>query len=44
VFEEDQKKALDIGMDDYLTKPIRLAILADKLEFYFRKIRQKTVS
>lgn len=39
VFEEDQKKALEIGMDDYLTKPIRLAVLADKLEFYFRKVR-----
>ena len=44
VFEEDQQKALDMGMDDYLTKPIRLAVLADKLEFYFRKVRGKSVS
>ena len=44
VFEEDQKKALDNGMDDYLTKPIRLAVLADKLEYYFRKIRSKDIS
>lgn len=41
VFEEDQKKALDSGMDDYLTKPIRLASLADKLEFYYRKVRER---
>lgn len=41
VFEEDQKKALESGMDDYLTKPIRLAALADKLEFYYRKVREK---
>jgi CheY-like chemotaxis protein len=41
VFEEDQKKALEIGMDDYLTKPIRLTVLADKLESYFRKVRGK---
>ena len=38
VFEEDQQKAKDAGMDDYLTKPIRLAVLADKLEYYYRKI------
>ncbi|WP_296699594.1 PAS domain-containing hybrid sensor histidine kinase/response regulator [Algoriphagus sp.] len=38
VFDEDQKKALESGMDDYLTKPIRLVSLAKKLElFYFRK-------
>ncbi len=41
VFEEDQKKALESGMDDYLTKPIRLAALADKLEFYYRKVRAR---
>ena len=44
VFEEDQQKALDIGMDDYLTKPIRLAVLADKLEYYFRKVRAKSIT
>lgn len=41
VFEEDQKKAIESGMNDYLTKPIRLAALADKLEFYYRKVREK---
>ncbi|HSF54349.1 MAG TPA: ATP-binding protein [Algoriphagus sp.] len=41
VFEEDQKKALESGMNDYLTKPIRLALLADRLEFYYRKVREK---
>lgn len=41
VFEEDQKKAILSGMNDYLTKPIRLAVLADKLEYYFRKTRAK---
>ena len=38
-FEDDQKKALEIGMDDYLTKPLRLAVLAGKLEFYYRKLK-----
>ena len=41
VFEEDQKKALESGMNDYLTKPIRLALLADRLEFYYRKVRER---
>ena len=41
VFEEDQNSAIKAGMDDYLTKPIRLAVLADKLEYYFRKTREK---
>ncbi|WP_035454858.1 PAS domain-containing hybrid sensor histidine kinase/response regulator [Algoriphagus terrigena] len=41
VFEEDQKRALESGMNDYLTKPIRLALLADKLEFYYRKVRER---
>jgi CheY-like chemotaxis protein len=41
VFEEDQNKALESGMNDYLTKPIRLAALADKLEFYYRKVRER---
>lgn len=44
VFEEDQQKALEIGMDDYLTKPIRLAVLADKLEYYFRKVRGQSIT
>lgn len=41
VFEEDQNSALKAGMNDYLTKPIRLAALADKLEYYFRKTRER---
>jgi CheY-like chemotaxis protein len=43
VFEEDQKKALESGMNDYLTKPIRLAALADKLEYYYRKVSGNTL-
>jgi PAS domain S-box-containing protein len=38
-FEDDQKKALEVGMDDYLTKPLRLAVLAGKLEQYYRKLK-----
>ena len=38
-FEDDQNKALEVGMNDYLTKPIRLAVLAGKLEFYYRKLK-----
>jgi PAS domain S-box-containing protein len=41
VFEEDKKMALDSGMNDYLTKPIRLAVLADRLEYYYRKVRER---
>lgn len=37
VFDEDQKKAIDSGMDDYLTKPIRLQSLAEKLKFFSKK-------
>jgi len=37
VFDEDQKKAIDSGMDDYLTKPIRLVSLAKKLEYFYLK-------
>lgn len=32
VFDEDQKKAIESGMNDYLTKPIRLGALAEKLK------------
>lgn len=38
-FEDDQNKALEAGMDDYLTKPLRLAVLAVKLEQYYRKLK-----
>jgi PAS domain S-box-containing protein len=38
-FEDDQNKAFEVGMDYYLTKPLRLAVLAGKLEQYFRKIK-----
>lgn len=38
VFDEDQKKAIDSGMDDYLTKPFRLHSLAEKLKFYSKKV------
>ena len=38
-FEDDQNKALDVGMNDYLTKPLRLAVLASKLEQYYRKLK-----
>lgn len=34
VFDEDYNKAIQSGMDDYLTKPIRLNVLAEKLKFY----------
>ena len=37
VFDEDQKKAIEAGMDDYLTKPIRLVSLAEKLKEYSLK-------
>ena len=37
VFDEDQKKATEAGMNDYLTKPIRLASLAEKLKEYALK-------
>jgi PAS domain S-box-containing protein len=38
-FEDDQNKAFEVGMDDYLTKPLRLAVLAGKLEQYCRKLK-----
>ena len=37
VFDEDQKKAVEAGMDDYLTKPIRLVGLAEKIMEYSQK-------
>lgn len=41
VFDEDRKKAIDSGMNDYLTKPIRMMILAKKLEQFYLKAKQK---
>ncbi len=43
VFDEDQKKAIDSGMDDYLTKPIRLVSLAKKLELFYHKKTSQVV-
>lgn len=39
VFDEDLKKAQEFGMDDYLTKPIRLSALVNKLEQVYVKIK-----
>ncbi|SFU13638.1 PAS domain S-box-containing protein [Algoriphagus locisalis] len=39
VFDEDQKKAAEAGMDDYLMKPIRLISLAEKLKEYSLKCK-----
>jgi signal transduction histidine kinase/CheY-like chemotaxis protein len=41
VFDEDQKKAIESGMDDYLPKPIRMVVLAKKLEQFYLKSHQK---
>lgn len=38
-FEEDQRKALEMGMNDYLTKPVRLTDLSGKLEYYYRNLK-----
>lgn len=42
VFDDDYMEAIDAGMDDYLTKPIRLAVLAERLEFFSQKIRNRS--
>ncbi|MCS5489690.1 PAS domain-containing hybrid sensor histidine kinase/response regulator [Algoriphagus limi] len=39
VFDDDKLAAIESGMDDYLTKPIRLGILAERLEHHFQKIK-----
>ncbi|MEN2283695.1 response regulator [Algoriphagus sp. SE2] len=44
VFDEDQKKALESGMDDYLTKPIRLISLAKKIELFYHRKHQNQYS
>lgn len=38
-FEEDEKKAFDSGMTDYMTKPIRIMDLVYKLEYYFKELK-----
>ncbi|MFC3414383.1 PAS domain-containing hybrid sensor histidine kinase/response regulator [Algoriphagus hitonicola] len=42
VFDDDKILAIEAGMNDYLTKPIRLAVLAEKLEFYLQKLIEKS--
>jgi PAS domain S-box-containing protein len=39
VFDEDQKRAIESGMNDYLTKPIRLVELAEKLKDCSTKLK-----
>jgi PAS domain S-box-containing protein len=34
---EDKKKSLDAGCDDYITKPINMDLLLDKMETVFKK-------
>jgi len=38
-FEEDEKKAIDSGMTDYMTKPIKFTELVGKLNYYFKKLK-----
>ncbi|WP_075352320.1 PAS domain-containing hybrid sensor histidine kinase/response regulator [Algoriphagus marinus] len=40
VFDEDRKMAFESGMDDYLTKPIRLLSLAEKLKLFSIRIQR----
>lgn len=42
VFDEDHISAIEAGMDDYLTKPIRLGVLGERLEYFFQKIVQES--
>lgn len=44
VFDEDFKKAEEIGMNDYLTKPIRLHTLTAKLEQAYLLQKEKLVN
>ncbi|WP_128081077.1 response regulator, partial [Pseudoalteromonas sp. TB51] len=33
--DSDKERCINAGMDDYLTKPIQLDILKEKIEQYF---------
>jgi two-component system sensor histidine kinase/response regulator len=35
--EGDRERCIDAGMDDYISKPIRGAVLADVLKMYCRR-------
>ena len=41
VFDEDKKKAIEGGMDDYLPKPIRMVVLAKRLKQFYQKSHEK---
>lgn len=42
VFDEDRKRALESGMDDYLTKPLRMDALAKKLKYFSLNLKSKS--
>jgi CheY-like chemotaxis protein len=42
VFDEDRKRALESGMDDYLTKPLRMDALAKKLKHFSSNLNSKS--